>query len=55
MNETGRVFVATWGDGLFILKRDSNRLDPVPFELPSKKVRTVLQDTLEHLLAFKCF
>ncbi|WP_185964453.1 EAL domain-containing protein [Aliikangiella marina] len=40
----GRVFVATWGDGLFILKRDSNRLDPVPFELPSKKVRTVLQD-----------
>lgn len=40
----GRVFVATWGQGVFILNREVRRLNKYFESLPSKFVRKIHQD-----------
>ncbi|MET1255241.1 EAL domain-containing protein [Aliikangiella maris] len=45
----GRIFVATWGEGVFLLERDIRRLIPFEINLPSKSVRTIHQDKLGQL------
>lgn len=41
----GRIFVATWGDGVFLLERDIKKLIPYSHPLPSKYVRAIAQDS----------
>ena len=45
----GRVFIATWGDGVFLLKRDVRKLIATNFNLPSQYVRKIYQDDLGQL------
>jgi len=40
----GRILIATWGQGVFRLNRDSHRLEQYHLNLPSEYVRTIHQD-----------
>ncbi|WP_196140106.1 EAL domain-containing protein [Aliikangiella sp. G2MR2-5] len=40
----GRILVATWGEGVFLLKRDERKLSRYQINLPSQYVSTIFQD-----------
>ncbi|WP_444995939.1 EAL domain-containing protein [Aliikangiella sp. IMCC44359] len=45
----GRIFVATWGEGVFVLDRDIRKLIKFEANLPNNHVRSIHQDKLGQL------
>ena len=44
----GRILIATWGHGVYLLDKETRQLKPFDLDLPSKFVRTMFQDKKGH-------